>query len=104
PDINVIVAENDSMGLGAVIALENAGRSDVVVVGIDGQKEALALVQSGQYGASGLNDPVGVANLTLDTVIRYKNGDKNIPKLINTEPAVITADNVAQYYDPNSDF
>ncbi|MDR0382278.1 MAG: substrate-binding domain-containing protein [Oscillospiraceae bacterium] len=104
PDINVIVAENDSMGLGAVIALENAGRSDVVVVGIDGQKEALALVQSGQYGASGLNDPVGVANLTLDTIIRYKNGDKNIQKLINTEPAVITSDNVAQYYNPNSDF
>ncbi|MDR0424075.1 MAG: substrate-binding domain-containing protein [Clostridiales Family XIII bacterium] len=104
PDLNVIVAENDSMGLGAAIALQNAGRDDVIVCGIDGQKEALALVQSGEYGASGLNDPVGVANLTLATIIRYANGDTNIPKLINTEPAVITSANINQYYDPNSDF
>jgi ribose transport system substrate-binding protein len=104
PDLNVIVAENDSMGLGAVIALENIGRTDVVVCGIDGQKESLALVQEGKYGASGHNDPVGVAELTLDTVIRYTGGDANIPKLINTEPAVITSENVAQYYNPDSDF
>jgi ribose transport system substrate-binding protein len=104
PNLNVIVAENDSMGLGAVIALKNAGRSDVIVCGIDGQKESLALLETGEYGASGLNDPVEVAQLTLDTILRYKNGDTNIPKLINTEPAVVTADNVSVYYDPNSDF
>jgi ribose transport system substrate-binding protein len=104
PDLNVIVAENDSMGLGAVIALKNAGRDDVIVCGIDGQKEALALVQSGEYGASGLNDPVGVANLTLATIIRHAGGDTNIPKLINTDPAVITSANINQYYNPNSDF
>jgi ribose transport system substrate-binding protein len=104
PDINVIVAENDSMGLGAVIALQNAGRSDVIVCGIDGQKEALALVESGAYGASGLNDPAGVARLTLDTILRYTGGDTNVPKLISPDPAVISSSNIAQYYDPNSDF
>jgi len=104
PDLNVIVAENDSMGLGAVIALQNLGRTDVVVCGIDGQKEALDLVQKDQYGASGLNDPAGVARLTLDTILKYTGGDTNIPKLINTDPAVITSKNVAQYYNPNSDF
>ena len=105
PDINVIVAENDSMGLGAVIALENAGLTGkVTVVGIDGQKEALALIAEGKYGASGLNDPVGVAYLTIETIMKYLGGDTNIPKLINTVPAVISADNVAQYYDPNSVF
>jgi ribose transport system substrate-binding protein len=104
PNMNVIFAENDSMGLGAVIALQNAGRSDVIVCGIDGQKESLALVQSGDYGASGFNDPVGVAKLTLETILRYTGGDTNVPKLISPDAAVITSANIAQYYNPNSDF
>jgi ribose transport system substrate-binding protein len=104
PDLNVIVAENDSMGLGAAIALKNIGRTDVVVCGIDGQKEALALIPTGEYGASGLNDPVGVANLTLDTILRYMGGDTNVPKLISPDPAVVTSANINQYYNPNSDF
>ncbi len=104
PSLNVIVAENDSMGLGAQIALQNAGRNDVIVVGIDGQKEALALVQDGKYGASGLNDPVKVAHTTLEAIQKYLGGDRDILKLINTEPAVITKDNVSQYYNADSVF
>lgn len=104
PDLNLIVAENDSMGLGAQLALQNAGKTDVLVVGIDGQKEALALIKEGKYGASGLNDPVKVAQTTVETVMKYLGGDKDILKLINTEPAVITKDNVDQYYKADAVF
>ncbi len=104
PELNVIVAENDSMGLGAQIALQNAGKSDVVVVGIDGQKEALALIKDGKYGASGLNDPVKVAQTTIETVMSYLGGNKDVLKLINTEPAVITKENVDQFYKADAVF
>ena len=46
------------MVLGAIKALEAAGKKDVLVLAAaDGQKEALALIKEGKYGATGLNDP-----------------------------------------------
>lgn len=105
-DINVIVAENDSMALGAVKAVEAAGKEKDILIcaAADGQKEALELIKEGKYGATGLNNPALVASTTLDIAMKYLNGETNIPKLINTEAACITKDNVDQYYDPNSDF
>ncbi|MDR1390604.1 MAG: substrate-binding domain-containing protein [Treponema sp.] len=105
PNMNALVAENDSMALGALMAIESAGRASQITVftPADGQKEALELIKAGRYGATGLNDPAAVAALTLDTIISYVSGNP-VQKLINTVPAVITRDNVDQYYNPNSDF
>ncbi|MDR3338328.1 MAG: substrate-binding domain-containing protein [Treponema sp.] len=105
PTMNALVAENDSMGLGAVMAVENAGKTNQITVfaAADGQKEALALIKQGKYGATGLNDPAVVAQVTLNTILDYVSG-KPVQKLVNTKPAVINASNVDQYYNPNSDF
>jgi ribose transport system substrate-binding protein len=105
PTMNALVAENDSIGLGAAMAVENAGRANQITVfaAADGQKEALALIKEGKYGATGLNDPAVVAQVTLSTIIDYVSG-KPVQKLVNTKPAVINASNVDQYYNPNSDF
>jgi ABC-type sugar transport system substrate-binding protein len=47
PDFNLIFAEDDSMGLGAIIAIMNAGiENEIKVVSIDG--EMLLLKASGQ--------------------------------------------------------
>lgn len=106
PDINVIVAENDSMALGAVKAVTAAGKQSQIMVcaAADGQKEAYELIKKGEYGATGLNNPALVATTTLDIALKYLDGDTNIPKLINTPAACITKDNVDKYYDPKSDF
>jgi ribose transport system substrate-binding protein len=105
PNMNALVAENDSMAIGALIAIENAGKANQILVftPADGQKEALELIKEGRYGATGLTDPAAVAALTLDTIISYVSGNQ-VQKLVNTAPAVITRDNVDQYYNPNSDF
>lgn len=45
PDVTVLLAENDSMALGGMKALQAAGKNDVLVLAAaDGQKEALALI------------------------------------------------------------
>ncbi|MEA5016977.1 MAG: substrate-binding domain-containing protein [Candidatus Limiplasma sp.] len=105
PDMNCIVAENDSMALGAYTAVKNAGKEDSILVlaAADGQKEALALIKEGKYGATGLNIPSFVAEKTLDTILMHLSGEK-VPALVNTEPACINASNVDQYYDPDSAF
>ncbi|KAB0682789.1 substrate-binding domain-containing protein [Aureimonas leprariae] len=107
PDVNVVVAENDSMALGAMKALEGVGSSDVLVLAAaDGQKEALAAIKDGKYGATGLNDPDAVARLAVDIGLKALNGtlEPGYPKLKLTEPAVITKDNVEKYYRPDAVF
>jgi len=105
PDINVIFAENDSMALGAVIAIRNAGKEgQIKVAGIDGQREALALIKEGAYSASGLDSPIELAKTTVDIALRYMAGERGFPALIHITPYVITAANVEQYYDPEVPF
>ncbi len=105
PDMNCIVAENDSMALGAYTAVKNAGKEGQILVlaAADGQKEALALIKEGKYGATGLNIPNYVAEKTLEIILKHLNGEE-VPALVNTEPACISSANVDQYYSPDSAF
>lgn len=54
PDINGVYAENDEMGLGALVALTSAGKkpgTDIQVVSIDGTRNAVQKVTEGQMYA-----------------------------------------------------
>ena len=58
-DLKAIICENDDMGLGALSACKAAGRSDIVVGGVDGLDDAVAAVKAGEYGISVLQDSQG---------------------------------------------
>jgi ribose transport system substrate-binding protein len=104
PDVNLLVAENDAMAMGALKAIEESGKADqVLVVGYDGQKEAYELIMEGKYGATALNSPGELARLVLESVVRYKN-DQRLEKLIHTPAVLISKDNVDEYYNPNALF
>lgn len=54
PEVNAIYAENDEMGLGALAALEDAGKagtSKVHIVSIDGTKGAVSAIVDGNFDA-----------------------------------------------------
>lgn len=107
PDANVVLGENDSMVLGAMKALEAQGKTDVLALAAaDGQKEALALIKEGTYGATGLNDPDLVARTAVDIGLKALNGElpSDFPKLELTKPEVITKDNVDTYYRADAVF
>ena len=107
-DINVLVAENDSMALGAMRAIGDAGRTkDIkVVAAADGQKEALQAIKEGTYLATGRNDPVEVATKAVEIAMKAVKGEipPNFPRTTLTEPVAITKDNVNKYYNPNAVF
>lgn len=105
-DFNVLAAENDSMALGALRAIEEAGRADdiLVIAAADGQKEAYQAIKEGRYGATGLNDPALIAKTAVDVGIRYLQGEKDFPKVYYTPPACITKENVDEFYNPNAVF
>jgi ribose transport system substrate-binding protein len=108
PDINVVLGENDSMVLGARKALEAAGKANdvLLVAAADGQKEALQLIQEGQYGATGLNDPDLIARTAVDVGMKALDGSlpADFPRVDLTTPSAITKDNVAKFYRPDAVF
>jgi len=106
PGINLLVSEQDAMALGALQAIEEAGRKDdiFVVAAADGQKEAFELIMKGEYGATGLNNPVLISETVVEIAARYLLGERDFPKLIYTPAACIYKENVDQYYDPDAIF
>ncbi|MCX7886442.1 MAG: substrate-binding domain-containing protein, partial [Verrucomicrobiae bacterium] len=55
--INAVFAQNDEMAMGAVLALEQAGLKDkVVVVGVDAISDALKAVSAGRLDATVFQD------------------------------------------------
>ncbi|MCL2163401.1 MAG: substrate-binding domain-containing protein [Oscillospiraceae bacterium] len=59
--INAIFGNNDEMALGAIQALTAAGRTDVIVIGIDAIPDAVKAIEAGTMAASVFQDAVGQA-------------------------------------------
>lgn len=78
PDANVIYAHNDEMAMGAIAALEAAGKvpgKDVLVLSIDGGKEAVQAVVDGKIAAVVECNP-RFGPKAFETLARYANGEK----------------------------
>jgi ribose transport system substrate-binding protein len=106
PSANVLLCENDSMCLGALKAITEAGKKDKILVlaAADGQKEAYEAIRRGEYGATGLNDPALVGATAVETALEYLAGRRDFPKVSYTRAAVITRENVDKFYSADSDF
>lgn len=87
PEVTAVYAHNDEMAIGAIAALEAAGRQpgkDVIVVSIDGEKDALQAIIDGKMGASVECNP-RFGPKAFDTLIRYANGEQIPPAIINPD-------------------
>ena len=81
PDVTAVYAHNDEMAIGAIAALEAAGKKpgqDVIVVSIDGTKDALTAIAAGKMGATVQSSPF-FGPVSCDTVKRYAKGEKIAP-------------------------
>jgi len=97
PKVNAVFAQNDEMGLGALIALENARMKDkVIVVSVDGIADALEAVKKGRLDATVFQDATGQGGTAVETAL----------KIIRKQPydsetfipfKLVTKDNVNQY-------
>lgn len=64
--IEVVIANNDAMAMGAVEAMKAHGKTKVPVFGVDALPEALAMVGNGQMAGTVLNDANNQAKATFD--------------------------------------
>ena len=78
PDVTAVYAHNDEMAIGAIAALEAAGKKpgqDVMVVSIDGTRDALQAIAAGKMGATVQSSPF-FGPVTCATLKRYAKGEK----------------------------
>lgn len=72
--IEVVIANNDAMAMGAVEALKAHNKSSIPVFGVDALPEALALVKSGAMAGTVLNDANNQAKATFDLAKNLADG------------------------------
>jgi inositol transport system substrate-binding protein len=95
-ELNAILANNDEMALGAINALEAAGRDDVFVMGIDAIPDAIKLVAEGKMAATVLQDSDGQGEGAVEVVHNVLEGkDQDSIKWIDF--VLITPENVADF-------
>jgi ribose transport system substrate-binding protein len=98
PQIDGVMAANDAMAIGAIEALEAAGRKSVVV-GINGTKEAVDAVKAGKLLASGQADPFMQGCLATTLAIRHLR-KLPVPTEHFLKPSVIDASNYKEFDMP----
>ena len=99
--IDLVYCHNDSMALGVMQALEAAGRTEIKVVGVDAQKEALEAIKADKMLATFTYLFPGAMGIQI--AIKIANGE-TVEKRISMPSVLINKDNVDQYYDPNKPF
>lgn len=95
--INAVFAQNDEMGMGAVVALEQAKlKGQVIVASVDAIADALQAVKDGRLDATVFQDARGQGGMAVETAL----------KLIKQQPCdkqvwipfqVVTRENIGQF-------
>lgn len=87
PDATAIYAHNDEMAVGAIAAVEAAGKvpgKDITIVSIDGTRDALQAIIDGKMGATVECSPF-FGPVAYDTLVQYADGQEIPPKIINED-------------------
>jgi ribose transport system substrate-binding protein len=80
-DVQAVFAQNDEMALGALRALQTAGKTDVLVVGFDGTEDGIKAVNSGKMGATVAQRPEQIGVIGVQTADKVLKGEK-VPAVI----------------------
>lgn len=94
----VLVANNDEMILGGIMAIKDAGLDvkSFFTGGVDATKDALLAMEKGDLDVTVLQDAVNQGRVTVDVAYRLINGEKT-DKAIWVPFRLVTSENYKQY-------
>ena len=96
-DVKAVYAHNDDMALGALQVLDENGRTDVKVFGVDGLMEAVEAIANGdQYVATAVNDPGSQGASAVDTASAVARGEK-VDAFVDAGTGLISKDNASTF-------
>lgn len=96
-EIDAVASNNDEMAIGALKAIEAAGKlGKITVGGIDATPESLQYLKSGKLAVTVFQDAAKLGKSSIDTAIKAVKGE-NVEKTINIQNELVTPENVDQY-------
>ncbi len=90
PDIQGVMAANDSMAIGVVKALESAGRDDILVVGFDAIPAVLPMIEDGRLLASVDQFGADMAANSIDLALEVIAGGPQLEGWVKTPIELVT--------------
>ena len=81
-DLRGIFAINDPAALGARAALEKAGKTQVLIVGFDGQPEGKQAIKDGKIYADPIQFPEKMGVRIVDAIVRHSKGETLPPQML----------------------
>ncbi len=99
PDVQGIIAGNDTMALGAVAAVDAAGLTGkVIVAGFDGSPDAVAAIKEGTMLATGLQPAVAISEMAVEQADQFiRTGETGQPEKQSVDCLLIDKSNADRY-------
>jgi ribose transport system substrate-binding protein len=82
PQLRGIFAINDPAALGARAALEKAGKTQVQIIGFDGQPEGKQAIKEGKIFADPIQFPDKMGVQIVDAILRHSKGETLPPQML----------------------
>lgn len=83
PNVKGVFAQNDEMALGALKAIQQAGKSGVAIVGIDGEQEVVNDIQQGLIYADIAQQPTQEGVLGVQSAVKLAKGE-SVPATVDS--------------------
>ena len=98
-EIDIVLCHNDDTAIGAMNACKNAGVSDVIIVGFDGNASAVDLILAGDLiKATVAQQPYEMGYQAVEAAVEVLNGG-TVESVINAPVEADTAENGQAYLD-----
>lgn len=98
PKIDLVYAENDTMALGALQALEAANRKDVKIIGYDGSTECVQKIAEGKITATVAQKFKALGTTAVDWAAKAAEGKAgDAPATISIGTELVTSENAKGY-------
>jgi len=96
--IDAVVANNDEMAIGAILALQQAGKDvkKVVIAGIDATADALAEMEKGNLDLTVFQDAKGQGKGAVETAVKLIKGEK-VESFVWIPFELVTPENYKEY-------
>ncbi len=95
PNLDLVFASNDNMGLGAYRAIKEANK-DIIVIGYDAVPAALDAIKAGEFAGTIAQFPAEMGERGIQAAVKIKNGEP-VENYVQTGSKLIFAANVVWF-------
>ena len=97
--IDAVAANNDEMAIGAIIALQQAGKDpkSIVIGGVDATADALKEMEKGNLAVTVFQDAKGQGKAVVDSAIKLKKGEKFESPYVFIPFQLVTQENYKEF-------